>query len=64
MGTWSHTEEWLFSGGTFNNRWHFAPSIDAETQLLLYGPENSVGLLIAMAEEKLKLFSALLASYQ
>jgi len=32
--------------------------------LLLYDPETSGGLLIAMAEGKLKSFSALLAGYQ
>lgn len=59
----SYAEEWLFPDGTFINRLQFAPGIDEETQLFLYDLETSIGLLIAMAEDKLKPLYTPLAGY-
>jgi selenide,water dikinase len=58
-GALKYADERLFPGGTCNNQRayehaiHFAPSIPEEIQQLLYTPETSGGLLIALAAEKL-----------
>ena len=58
-GALKYADEWLFPGGTCNNQRayehaiHFVPSIPEEIQQLLYTPETSGGLLIAVAAEKL-----------
>jgi selenide,water dikinase len=64
-GAIQYAEDWLFPGGTCNNERayehmvHFEPGISEEMQQLLYTPETSGGLLIAVASEKLKAFTAL-----
>jgi selenide,water dikinase len=57
-GALKYTDEGLFPGGTCNNQRayehavHFAPGIPEEIQQLLFTPETSGGLLIAVAAEK------------
>jgi selenide,water dikinase len=67
-GARGYADDWLFPGGTCRNQEHyapqvcFAPHIPEEMQMLLYTPETSGGLLIAVPAEKLEelttLFSA------
>ncbi len=58
-GARRYAEEWLFPAGTCNNerfyraQVRFAPQIPEELQQLLYTPETSGGLLIAVAPERL-----------
>jgi selenide,water dikinase len=52
-GVHRYAGEWLFPGGTFNNRRAFEPQVtfhdqEEETQALLFTPETSGGLLIAL----------------
>jgi selenide,water dikinase len=52
-GAHRYAGEWLFPGGTFNNRRAFEAQVafhgqEAETQALLFTPETSGGLLIAL----------------
>ncbi|MFQ6059495.1 MAG: selenide, water dikinase SelD, partial [Anaerolineae bacterium] len=67
-GARRYAEEWLFPGGTQNNRehfsqWvHFAPDICEEDQFLLYTPETSGGLLIAVPQAKSEAFLDLCAA--
>jgi len=67
-GAKGYAEDWLFPGGTCRNQEYyasqvrFAPGIPEEMQKLLYTPETSGGLLIAVQLKKLgeliALFSA------
>ena len=67
-GAKGYAEDWLFPGGTCRNQKHyspwvrFAPGIPEEMQMLLFTPETSGGLLIAVAggelERLLVLFQA------
>jgi selenide,water dikinase len=56
---------WLFPGGTCDNEHayehavRFAPGIEEEVQQLLYTPETSGGLLVAVPPEKLSELIAL-----
>lgn len=58
-GAIQYAEEWLFPGGSHNNQrfyeryLHWAEGISEETQLLLYTPETSGGLLVAVPSERL-----------
>lgn len=66
-GTHQYAEQWLFPGGAGNNQKcyqanvRFAAEISAARQMLLFTPETSGGLLLAVPAEKLaaleKLFS-------
>ncbi len=57
-GTLQYAAEWIFPGGMSNNmsyytRWTtFDPSIDRETRALLFNPETSGGLLMAVPASK------------
>jgi len=59
-GALQYAEDWLFPGGTCRNkdcyeRWvDFAPSVSEEMQMLLFTPETSGGLLIAVPSKKLE----------
>jgi selenide,water dikinase len=59
-GAQQYADDWLFPGGTCNNERAykhavcFGPGISEEMQQLLYTPETSGGLLVAVALEKLK----------
>jgi len=67
-GAQQYADAWLFPAGTCNNEGayehavHFAPGISEEIQMLLFTPETSGGLLVAVPSEKLEelttLFSA------
>ena len=57
-GARQYAEDWLFPGGArrnqeFYERWvDFAPGISEEMQMLLFTPETSGGLLIAVSRSK------------
>lgn len=59
-GAREYADLWLFPGGTCNNERAyehavtFAPEIEEEVQQLLYTPETSGGLLVAVPPEKLE----------
>jgi selenide,water dikinase len=59
-GAQQYADDWLFPGGTCNNERayehavRFEPGISEEMQQLLYTPETSGGLLVAVLPEKLK----------
>ena len=63
-GAIDYADMWLFPAGTCNNERayenavHFAPEIPEEMQQLLYTPETSGGLLVAVAAEKLERLTA------
>ncbi len=58
-GAQRYAREWLFPGGANRNQEHFgcgitfAPEIPVEMQLLLFTPETSGGLLMAVPAERL-----------
>ena len=64
-GAVQYAEDNLFPGGSCNNRdaydrWvGFAPNISEEMQLLLFTPETSGGLLVAVPPERLDILAAL-----
>ena len=64
-GARGYAEDWLFPAGACRNQkhyspWvHFAPGISEEVQMLLFTPETSGGLLIAVPREKLEQLVAL-----
>jgi selenide,water dikinase len=66
-GALQYAEEWLFPAGACRNqqfyeRWiDFAPSISEEMQTLLFTPETSGGLLVAVAPDKIEQLTALFA---
>ncbi len=57
-GARQYAEDWLFPGGSCKNQRcyqesvHFAPGISDEMQLLLFTPETSGGLLVAVPPEQ------------
>ena len=57
-GAKQYAEDWLFPGGSCRNQRYyqaqveFAPDIPEEMQMLLFTPETSGGLLVAVAPEK------------
>ncbi len=59
-GAMDYAEEWLFPGGACRNqqyytpRAQFGPNVSEEAQMLLFTPETSGGLLIAVAPHKLE----------
>ena len=59
-GALRYAEDWLFPGGTCNNQRayehavHCAPSISEEMEQLLYTPETSGGLLVAVPADRLE----------
>jgi len=67
-GARGYAEDWLFPGGTCRNQEHyaaqvrFAPSIPEEMQMLLYTPETSGGLLIAVSSGKLEELTTLFST--
>jgi len=66
-GAIQYAEDWLFPGGSCRNqsaykqRVDFAPDISEEMQMLLFTPETSGGLLVAVPPEKLDALIALFA---
>jgi len=66
-GAMQYAESWLFPGGSCRNQSayeqgvDFAPGISEEMQMLLFTPETSGGLLVAVPTEKLGKLTALFA---
>jgi selenide,water dikinase len=66
-GAEQYAEDWLFPGGACRNQqcyeqWvDFAPGVSEEMQLLLFTPETSGGLLVAVPPERLESLTALFA---
>jgi selenide,water dikinase len=67
-GAARYAREMIFPGGASNNFEYFTPwvqfdeSFDEATRLLMFDPETSGGLLIALAEERLPALQAALAA--
>jgi len=67
-GAKQYADDNLFPGGSCNNRdayarWvDFPPGLSEEMQLLLFTPETSGGLLVAVPQERLEVLVALFAS--
>ena len=63
-GARKYAEMWTFPGGASDNRAHFGsqvtfyPSIDEASQMLLFDPQTSGGLLLGVPQEKLDVFKA------
>jgi selenide,water dikinase len=63
-GAVRYAEEWLFPGGSHKNQGFYEPyvqwaaGISDEMQLLLYTPETSGGLLVAVPSQRLEALSA------
>lgn len=63
-GARSYAEQFIFPGGTYDNRLYFAsnvhfdPSLDEPSQLLLFDAQTSGGLLLAVPPDKLDAFVA------
>ncbi|MGB7872782.1 MAG: selenide, water dikinase SelD, partial [Anaerolineales bacterium] len=61
-GARKYAEMWAFPGGASDNRTHFGPqvsfdpSIDEASQMLLFDPQTSGGLLIGVPQDKLSAF--------
>jgi selenide,water dikinase len=61
-GAHDYAMDWLFPAGSHNNRAYYGPGVEfsdgisEEEQVLLFTPETSGGLLIALAPESLKTF--------
>ncbi len=59
-GAQRYAHEWTFPGGAFDNRMYFSPTIkfspeiDEASQMLLFDPQTSGGLLLAVPPEKLE----------
>lgn len=58
-GARKHAEAWTFPGGAADNRLHFgpqvrfAPGIDEASQMLLFDPQTSGGLLLCVPPDKI-----------
>jgi selenide,water dikinase len=63
-GAHRYADEWLFPGGTHNNKRFYMDhvawtgTVAEETQLLLYTPETSGGLLVAVPPSRLEALTA------
>jgi len=59
-GARAYAEQFIFPGGTYDNRLyfgsnvHFDPTFDQPSQLLLFDPQTSGGLLLAVSPDKLE----------
>jgi selenide, water dikinase len=63
-GAHKYAEMWTFPGGASDNRVHFGPrvtfdpSIDEASQMLLFDPQTSGGLLLGVPQDKLESLKA------
>jgi selenide, water dikinase len=61
-GSHKYADQWTFPGGAADNRLyfgpsvHFSPSISETEQMMLFDPQTSGGLLLAVPPEKLETF--------
>jgi selenide,water dikinase len=59
-GARTYADQFIFPGGTYDNRLyfsssvHFDPSLDEPSQLLLFDPQTSGGLLLAVSSVKME----------
>ncbi len=69
-GAFDYAAQFIFPGGASNNRLYFeknvsfAPEISEDKQMLLWDPQTSGGLLLAIPADKLKTFQARCAQHQ
>jgi selenide,water dikinase len=69
-GATDYAAEFIFPGGTSNNRLHFekevtfAPDISEEQQMLLWDAQTSGGLLLAIPPHQLETFQAACARHK
>lgn len=67
-GAQNYAREWIFPGGASDNRLyfggqvHFDPTIEETDQMLLFDPQTSGGLLLAVSPERLEAMLATAAS--
>jgi selenide,water dikinase len=67
-GARQYADEWLFPGGAHNNQRFYEPHVDwvgeisDEMKLLLFTPETSGGLLIAVPPQRLETLTQRFAS--
>ena len=59
QGAWSYAHEWIFPGGSSDNRLYygprvdFAPEINEVAQMLMFDAQTSGGLLLCVPQEKI-----------
>ncbi len=69
-GAVRYAEQWAFPGGAADNRLyfgkyvHFAPKIDEMQQMMLFDPQTSGGLLLAVPGERMDAFRQRAAQYE
>lgn len=69
-GVYAYASQFIFPGGAFDNRQHFSPQVNItrelreDQQMLLYDPQTSGGLLMAVPRERCLHFEATMKEKQ